>query len=70
MSSTYLGFYSGWAKDIVSNNKNNNNNTGSTNQILGRKKSIHKKQINHNKLVLMPGNPIAPLKQKSLQYDC
>ena len=38
MSSTYLGFYSGWAKDIVSNNKNNNNNTGSTNQILGRKK--------------------------------
>ena len=40
MSSTYLGFYSGWAKDIVSNSNsnNNNNNKGSTNQILGRKK--------------------------------
>ena len=49
MCSTFLGFYSSWAKDIVSNN----NNKGSTNQILGRKKSIHKKQINHNKLVLM-----------------
>lgn len=37
MSSTYLGFYCGWAKDIASNNKNINNK-GSTNQILGRKK--------------------------------
>jgi hypothetical protein len=33
MGSTFLGFYSGWAMDIVSNN-NNNNNKGSTNQIL------------------------------------
>jgi hypothetical protein len=41
MGSTFLGFYSGWAMDIV-------NNKGSTNQILGRKKSIHKKPINHN----------------------
>jgi len=62
----FLGFYSGWAKDIVSNSNNNNNNKGSTNQILGRKKAIHKRQINHNKLVLMPCNSIAPLKQKSL----
>jgi hypothetical protein len=39
MISTNLGFYCGWAKDIVSSNKNNNNNNkGSTNQILGRKK--------------------------------
>jgi hypothetical protein len=37
MGSTFLGFYSGWAKDIV-NNSNSNNNKGSTNQILGRKK--------------------------------
>ena len=66
MGSTFLGFYSGWAKDIVSNSNNNNNNKGSTNQILGRKKAIHKRQINHNKLVLMPCNSIAPLKQKSL----
>ena len=46
MGSTFLGFYSGWAKDIVSNsnsNSNNNiNNKGSTNQILGRKKAIIK----------------------------
>ena len=44
MGSIFLGFYSSWAKDIVSNN-NNNNNKGSTNQILDRKKAIHKKQI-------------------------
>jgi hypothetical protein len=37
----FLSFYSGWAMDIVSNNANNK---GSTNQILGRKKSIHKNQ--------------------------
>ena len=49
MDSTFLGFYSGWAMDKVSNN-----NKGSTNQILGRKKSIRKKPINHNKLVLTP----------------
>jgi hypothetical protein len=36
MGSTFLGFYSGWAMDIVSNN----NNKGSTNQILGRKKYL------------------------------
>ncbi|MFL6492743.1 MAG: hypothetical protein ACJ70O_06570 [Nitrososphaera sp.] len=33
-----MGFYSGWAMDIVSNN--NNNNKDSTNQILGRKKYL------------------------------
>jgi hypothetical protein len=44
MGSTFLGFYSGWAKDIVSNSNSNNNinNKGSTNQILGRKKAIIK----------------------------
>jgi hypothetical protein len=42
MGSTFLGFYSGWAKDIVSNSNNNINNKGSTNQILGRKKAIIK----------------------------
>ena len=50
----FFGFYSGWAKDIVSNNNNTNTNKGSTNQILGGKKAMHKKQIHHNKLGLMP----------------
>jgi hypothetical protein len=42
MRSTFLGFYSDWAKDIDSSNNNNNNNKGSTNQILGRKKATIK----------------------------